>query len=122
MARTWEWELLAGPATITEGPVWDGSGLFYTGIDVNEIRRYDPATGDVMTVYRDTGASNDLAFGPEGALYACEGKGSASRPLRAEWCKDDAGRPLCRPPSQWPPNDTGAQSRWSHLVHRPSLW
>src|SRR5215213_2723217 len=75
MAETWDWELLAGPATITEGPAWDGSGLFYTSIDDNEIRRYDPATGAIVTVYRDTGASNGLAFGPDGALYACEGKG-----------------------------------------------
>ena len=42
VAETWDWELLAGPATITEGPAWDGSGLFYTSIDDNEIRRYDP--------------------------------------------------------------------------------
>ena len=33
--------------------------------------------GDIVTVYRDTGASNGLAFGPDGALYACEGKGRA---------------------------------------------
>lgn len=64
VAETWVWELLAGPATITEGPAWDGSGLFYTSIDDNEIRRYDPSTGDIATVYHDTGASNGLAFGP----------------------------------------------------------
>lgn len=73
----WEWELLAGPDTITEGPAWDGSGLFYTSIAHNEIRRYDPATGAVSTVYRDTAGSNGLAFGPDGALYACEGNGRA---------------------------------------------
>src|SRR5215212_11864883 len=77
VAETWNWELLAGPATITEGPVWDGAGLLYTSIDDNEIRRYDPATGDIVTVYHDTGASNGLALGPDGALYACEGKGRA---------------------------------------------
>jgi gluconolactonase len=75
VAETWDWELLAGPATITEGPAWDGSGLFFTSIDDNEIRRYDPSTGDIVTVYHDTGASNGLAFDAEGALYACEGKG-----------------------------------------------
>jgi gluconolactonase len=77
VARTWEWELLAGPATITEGPVWDGTGLFYTSITDNEIRRYDPATGAIVTVHRDTGESNGLALGPDGALYACEGTGRA---------------------------------------------
>ena len=74
---TWEWEILAGPDTITEGPAWDGAGLFYTSIEHNEIRRYDPATGEIRPVYRDTAASNGLAFGPDGALYACAGKGRA---------------------------------------------
>jgi gluconolactonase len=75
VAETWDWELLSGPATITEGPAWDGSGLFYTSIANDEIRRYDSSTGDIVTIYRDTAASNGLAFGPDGALYACEGKG-----------------------------------------------
>jgi len=77
VATSWDWELLAGPATITEGPVWDGAGLFYTSIEANEIRRFDPATGDVTTLYRDSGGSNGLAFGHDGALYACEGTGRA---------------------------------------------
>ena len=88
--ETWDWELLAGPATITEGPVWDGAGLLYTSIEDNEIRRYDPATGDIVTVYHDTGASNGLALGPDGALYACEG---CRRPLQRRR-EDDDGRPF----------------------------
>jgi gluconolactonase len=77
MDVAWNWELLAGPATITEGPAWDGEGLFYTSIEQNEIRRFNPATGHVTTVYRDTGGSNGLAFGADGSLYACEGTGRA---------------------------------------------
>jgi gluconolactonase len=77
VADTWNWELLAGPATIIEGPVWDGEGLFFTSIADSEIRRYDPATGEITTVYRDTGASNGLALGRFGSLYACEGGGRA---------------------------------------------
>ena len=73
MAETWQWELLAGPGTITEGPVWDGAALLYTSIAANEIRRYDPATGAITTLYRDTGAANGLAIGPDGSLYACAG-------------------------------------------------
>ena len=78
MAETWDWELLAGPATIIEGPAWDGAGLFYTSIADNEIRRYDPATGEIITVYRDTGGSNGLALGPDRSLYACEGTAGPS--------------------------------------------
>jgi gluconolactonase len=73
----WSWELLAGPATITEGPVWDGSGVIYTSIDDNEILRFDPVTGAVATIYRDTGGANGLALAPDGALFACEGTGRA---------------------------------------------
>ena len=73
MTNTWQWNLLAGPATITEGPAWDGRGLFFTSIDDNEIRRYDPATGRITTVYRETGGANGLTFGPDGALYAAAG-------------------------------------------------
>ena len=69
----WDWELLAGPDTINEGPAWDGKALLYTDIAKNEIRRYDPATGEISVAYPDTGAANGLAFGPDGALYACAG-------------------------------------------------
>ena len=68
----WEFELIAETDVITEGPAWDGTGLFYTAIDRNEIRRYDPVTGDVKTVYTDTNRTNGLVLGPDGSLYACE--------------------------------------------------
>jgi gluconolactonase len=69
----WDWEVLAGPDGVTtEGPAWDGSGLFYTSIGSSEIRRYDPLAGTVTTVYRDTGGSNGLVLDAEGRLYACE--------------------------------------------------
>ena len=69
----WTWELLAGPETITEGPAWDGKGLFYSAIAASEIRRYDPETGSITVVYRDTNGANGLYFGADGTLYACEG-------------------------------------------------
>jgi gluconolactonase len=69
----WEWELLDGPETIAEGPAWDGEGLFYTAIARDEIRRFDPKTGTITTIYRDTGAANGLQFAPDGRLLACEG-------------------------------------------------
>jgi gluconolactonase len=73
----WTFELLAGPASITEGPAWDGGGLFYTAIRENEIRRYDPATSRITTVYEDTNGTNGLLFGPDGYLYACESSAGA---------------------------------------------
>lgn len=73
----WTWDLLAGPATITEGPAWDGAGVCYTSIEADEIRRYDPQTGEIARVYGNSGGANGLAFGPDGALYACEGRGRA---------------------------------------------
>jgi gluconolactonase len=75
VAEAWKWELLVGPATITEGPAWDGAGLVFTSIDENEIRRYDPRSGAITTIYRDTGGANGLAFGADGSLYACAGTG-----------------------------------------------
>lgn len=69
----WNWELLDGPDTITEGPAWDGAGLFYTAIQRNEIRRFDPATGRIAVVHRDTGEANGLLLAPDGRLLACAG-------------------------------------------------
>lgn len=69
----WTWELLAGPATITEGPAWDGRRLLYTSIEDSEVRAYDPATGEISVVHRDTGGTNGLTFGPDGLLYGCAG-------------------------------------------------
>lgn len=74
---TWQWELLAGPDTITEGPAWDGRGLFYTAIASSEIRRFDPGTNSITPVYRNTNAANGLFFDPAGNLYSCEGGGRA---------------------------------------------
>jgi gluconolactonase len=69
----WQWEVVAGPDdVITEGPAWDGSGLFYTSIGRHQIRRYDPAANTVTTVYEDSGGANGLAFDAQGRLYACE--------------------------------------------------
>lgn len=73
----WNWELLAGPDTITEGPAWDGAGLLFTSIAKNEIRRFDPQSGTITTLYTDTNEANGLIFAPDGRLLACEGGGRA---------------------------------------------
>ena len=116
VAETWDWELLAGPATITEGPVWDGAGLLYTSIEDNEIRRYDPATGDIVTVYRHRCVQRSGAWSRWRALRLR--RRACRRPLQRRRCEDDVGRPLRRSPSQQPQRSR-ARSRWAHLVTDP---
>jgi len=71
---TWTFETL-DPAygAVTEGPLWDGSGLLYTRIQQSRIMRHDPSTG-ACTVWREnTNFANGLTFDARGRLYACEG-------------------------------------------------
>jgi gluconolactonase len=71
---SWKFEI-ADPAYggVSEGPVWDGSGLLFTRIQQSRIMRYDPATR-ACTVFREnTNYANGLAFDAQGRLYACEG-------------------------------------------------
>ncbi len=70
---SWQFEIVAGPMQITEGPQWDGSGFLYTNIANNRILRFDPATGKSTVVRTGTNAANGLMFGRDGKLYACEG-------------------------------------------------
>ena len=71
----WHFETVAKLETITEGPAWDGTGLYYTNIANNQIMRFDPATGQAVTVRTGTNAANGLILGKDGKLYACEGGG-----------------------------------------------
>ena len=72
---TWTFERLAGPLSLTEGPAWDGTGLFFTDIGKSLVRRYDPGTGRI-DIWRDgTNAANGLMFDKTGQLFACEGLG-----------------------------------------------
>lgn len=72
--ENWTFETL-DPAYggVTEGPVWDGSGLLYTRIQQSRIMRYDPAAG-ACSVYREnTNYANGMTFDAQKRLYACEG-------------------------------------------------
>jgi gluconolactonase len=70
----WTFEIL-DPAygAVTEGPVWDGSGLLFTRIQQSRIMRYDPATGRISVYRENTNCANGLALDSQGRLYACEG-------------------------------------------------
>lgn len=65
-------ELDAAYGGVSEGPVWDGSGLLYTRIQQSRIMRYDPATGVCSINRENTNCANGLAFDPEGRLCACQ--------------------------------------------------
>ncbi len=73
---SWTFEILAEPTHgLTEGPVWDGSGLLYTNIPNSRILRYDPATGQISVWRAGTNQANGLMLDSQGRLYACEGGG-----------------------------------------------
>jgi sugar lactone lactonase YvrE len=42
---TWNFELVAGPFSFTEGPAWDGEAVLFTDIPTSRIMRYDPEMG-----------------------------------------------------------------------------
>jgi gluconolactonase len=73
-AMNWEFELL-DPAygNVTEGPVWDGSGLLFTRIQQSRIMRFDAAAGSVSVWRENTNCANGLAVDAAGRLLACEG-------------------------------------------------
>jgi gluconolactonase len=58
---------------VSEGPVWDGSGLLYTRIQQCRIMRFDPASGRCAVWREGTGYANGLALDSRGRLHACEG-------------------------------------------------
>jgi gluconolactonase len=73
---SWTFEVLAEPtAGLTEGLVWDGSGLLYTNIPNSRILRYDPASGQISVWREGTNSANGLMHDGQGRLYACEGGG-----------------------------------------------
>lgn len=71
----WEFEVLAEPMGLTEGPVWDGSGLLFTNIPNSRIMRYDAASGEFSVFRTGTNSANGLQLDSAGNLYACEGGG-----------------------------------------------
>lgn len=73
---SWTFEILAEPTNgLTEGPVWDGSGLLYTNIPNSRILRYDAASGQISVWREGTNKANGLMLDNQGRLFACEGGG-----------------------------------------------
>ncbi len=72
---SWDFELVAGPFSFTEGPAWDGEVVLFTDIPNSHIMRYDPGSGECTEFRTRTNEANGLMFDKEGQLYACEGGG-----------------------------------------------
>lgn len=70
-----EFEVVAGPFSFTEGPVWDGQRLIFTDIPPSRILAFDPATGQTELLIENTEKSNGLARDSMGRLYACQDEG-----------------------------------------------
>ena len=71
---TWTFELLDPPyGAVSEGPVWDGSGLLFTHIQQSRIMRYDPVSGGCTIFRENTNCANGLALDAQRRLCACEG-------------------------------------------------
>lgn len=72
---SWNFEILAEPMGLTEGPAWDGSGLLFTNIPNSRVMRYDAATGTISVWREGTNKANGLMLDGQGRLFACEGGG-----------------------------------------------
>jgi gluconolactonase len=87
----WQFEVLAEPMGLTEGPVWDGSGLLFTNIPNSRVMRYDAGSGEISVFRTGTNNANGLMLDKMGNLYACEGGGR--RMVRYE--KDGSTTVIC---------------------------
>ena len=75
---SWDFELVDPPyGNVSEGPVWDGSGLLFTRIQESRIMRYDPRTSSCSVFRENTNCANGVVFDAQGRLYACEGGATA---------------------------------------------
>lgn len=72
---SWNFEVLLEPIGLTEGPVWDGEGLFFTNIPNSRVMRYDPDSGEFRVWREGTNNANGLMLDANGLLHACEGGG-----------------------------------------------
>jgi gluconolactonase len=71
----WQFEMVAGPFSFTEGPVWDGESVLFTDIPNNRIMRYVPATGACTEFRANTEGTNGLTLDRQGRLYGCQSRG-----------------------------------------------
>lgn len=73
MPDDWKWIKISDHDTLTEGPVWDGSGLLYNECSANTTFRWDPKTKESSIWRENTSAANGQTFDRQGQLFVCEG-------------------------------------------------
>lgn len=90
MTTDWEWELIGDHGSITEGPVWDGSGLIYSQVAASKAWRWDAATGETNAWRENTNNANGMQFDRSGRLFACEGGGNRVVEINVDAPNSDA--------------------------------
>ena len=85
---SWDFELVAGPFSFTEGPAWDGEAVLFSNCPDNRIMRYDPASDECSEFRTDTNEANGLMFDKDGRLYACEGDPEGENRRMVRYNKD----------------------------------
>ena len=70
----WTFETIAERDSLTEGPVWDGTGLLYSHCAADLALRWDSTTGENSIWREDTGGGNGMVRDRTGRLFVCEGK------------------------------------------------
>ncbi len=71
----WSFERAARPFGFTEGPIWTGEALLFTGIRNSRIMRYSPRNGSCVEFATGTNEANGLPLDRQGRLYGSEGSG-----------------------------------------------
>ena len=69
----WKFEKVAGPvASPIEGLAWNGSALYFSETEKDNILRFDPKTGETTVARRYMNKPAGLAFSPKGEFFVCQ--------------------------------------------------
>ena len=69
----WKWTQIADHDTLTEGPVWDGSGLLYNEVAKSTTFKWNPKNDETAIWRTNTSKANGMVFDRQGQLFVCEG-------------------------------------------------
>lgn len=69
----WTFERVAGPFTLSEGPIWIGGALLFTEIPSSRILRYSPHSAACDVFATGTNEANGMTLDRQGRHYVCEG-------------------------------------------------